>query len=80
MEHEAQKRLARCYAAGIGVVQSEAQAAKWYGRAGDSGAYEELGDLYAEIGDKNKARKYYRKAGLNGWSDQIRALGAKNTW
>jgi TPR repeat protein len=77
---EAQKRLARCYAAGVGVAQNETQAAKWYGRAGDSGAYEELGDLYARMGNKTKARKYYRKAGFNGWSPQIRALGPKSTW
>lgn len=82
-DFEAQKKLAQCYAGGFGVAKNEIQAAKWYGRAGmqgDGEAYEELGELYAEMGDKRRAARYYRKAGLNGWSSQIRNLGPKRTW
>ena len=82
-DFEAQKKLAQCYAGGFGVAKNEILAAKWYGRAGmqgDGEAYEELGELYAEMGDKRRAARYYRKAGLNGWSSQIRNLGPKRTW
>ncbi len=63
---EAQKRLARCYADGCGVVQNEVQAAKWYRRAGDNEAYEELGSLFAEMGQWGKAKGALRKAGIRG--------------
>lgn len=74
---EAQRNLAYCYAEGIGVARSEAQAAKWYRACGE---YEGLGDLYARIGDKRRAAKSYRKAGLHWASYQIRDLGPRKTW
>jgi TPR repeat protein len=70
-------QLGDCYANGRGVMQSETQAAKYYRKAE---AYEELGDLYARIGNKRAAAKSYRKAGLHWASSEIRDLGPKKTW
>ncbi len=74
---ESMVRLGDCYAAGNGVRQSEMEAAKWYRKAE---AYEELGHLYATIGDKRKAAKAYRQAGFHWASSEIRDLGPKSTW
>jgi tetratricopeptide (TPR) repeat protein len=75
---EAQRRIAHCYAAGIGVAQNEIEAAKWYRKYG---AYEAVGDLYAKIGEKTKAAKAYRKAGVRGRiTRKIHALGPKDSW
>lgn len=70
---EAQAKLAHCYAEGIGVAQNESQAAKWYRKCG---AYEELGDLYAMSGEKRRAAKAYRKAGIH-WASF--ALGNRSS-
>ncbi len=69
--------LGDCYAMGKGVRQSEMQAAK-YNRKAE--AYEDLGNLYARIGNKRAAAKSYRKAGLHWASSEIRDLGPKKTW
>jgi TPR repeat protein len=73
---ESLTELGDCYANGRGVMQSETQAAKYYRKAE---AYEELGDLYARIGNKRAAAKSYRKAGLHWASSEIRDLGPKKT-
>ncbi len=41
---------------------------------------EQLGDLYAEMGDKGEAAEWYRKARLPLSASQIRVLGPRNTW
>lgn len=76
-DDEAQRQLAHCYQHGRGIAQNEELAAKWFKKAE---AHVELGELYAQIGDKRAAARAYRKAGLKGGSAHFRSLGPKRTW
>ncbi|HBX42487.1 MAG TPA: hypothetical protein DEH27_01140, partial [Deltaproteobacteria bacterium] len=81
-EAEAQFGLAEKYRKGEDLPKNDAEAAKWYRKAGEQGvadAQATLGQMYREgegvPKDDAEAAKWYRKAGEQGVPDAQASLG-----
>ena len=74
---EAQGKLGDCYREGRGVAKNESLAIQWFQRAGN---YYMVGSIYAGLGEKRRAARAFKRAGIHHASSEIRDLGPRSTW